>query len=124
MHQRADAIDAVDSVEMFGEAGVIGRGLVAELEHVAEDGDAAALCHGPRLQAVEGGDHAGGVTVKAVVDQGGAADRLLDAAAGHDADLVEFWRERRGIEAGGVDGGERRERVLQAMRRAGRQAQS
>ena len=35
-----------------------------------------------------------------------AAGGLLDAAAGHDADIAELWRERSGIETGGMDRGE------------------
>ncbi len=77
----------------------------------------------PRLQAVERGHHAGGIAVEAVVDHGHAVGGLLHAASAHDADVAEFCRQRRLIEAGGMDRGQRRQRILQAMRRAGRQAE-
>ena len=77
----------------------------------------------PRLQAVQRRRHARRIAVKAVVDHGDAAGGLLDPAPGHDADMAELVRQRRCVETGGIDRRQRRQRILHAMRRAGRQAE-
>src|SRR5206468_2026655 len=92
----------------------------AQFQHVAENGDAPAGLHRPRLQATERGHHAGRVAVKTVVDHGDAMGHLLHTTAGHDADMIEFFRQRRRIQARGMDRRQRGQRVLQAMRRTGR----
>ena len=58
---------------------VVARGFVAEFEHVAEDGDAAAFDR-QQGEGVEGGEHGGGVGVVGVVEEGGAGG---GAAEGH-----------------------------------------
>ena len=123
-HQRADAIDA-DRCRQI--ASPVSRDRPARRRPVPacrREWRCAGPAYRPRLQAVERRDHAGRIAVEAVVDHGDAAGGLLDPAAGHDADLVEFvCASARRIEAGGMDRRQRRQRVLQAMRRAGRQAE-
>ena len=122
-HQRADAVDAVDARQIFREFLVIGGRVCAQFQHIAENGDAPAGLHRPRLQAAERGHHAGRIAVETVVDHGDAMGRLLDAAAGHDANMVELFGQRRRIEARRMDRRQRGQRVLQAVRRTGRQAE-
>ena len=61
------------------DAVVVAGGFVAEFEHVAEDGDAAAF-HREAGEGVEGGEHGGGVGVVGVVEEGGPGG---GAAKGH-----------------------------------------
>jgi hypothetical protein len=56
-HQRPDTIDSIDARQVARQFPVIGRRIVAQFQHVAENGNAAALLQWPRLEAVERGCH-------------------------------------------------------------------
>ena len=117
-HQRSGGKDQVGAARDHRrrELAVQRRSLRSELEHVADDREAAAARPGlGRGEVRKRRPHRGRVGVEGLVDEeevaagGGEPDAL--AAPGRRAKVGEAERREREIAAGGLDGGEHRQRV-------------
>ena len=102
---------------------MIGGRVVAEFQHVAEDGDAAAACTGRAFRLSRAATMLAGLPLKL------SSIRVAPPAVCSTPRPVMMptslssLRQRRRIETGGMDRGQRRQRILQPVRRAGRQAE-